>query len=177
MAEALRGLRAGDPSAFDVVHHAYRARLYGFVLRLTRDASLAQDLSQETWLRLAANARRLAPDTQLQAWLFRVARNLFVSQRRWAIVQDACLSALRLARAPHALPTPLEQACTDARTLALERALGALPLRDREILLLVSVEGLNAAEVANIVGASHAAVRKRVSRARAALVRALEEDT
>ena len=177
VAEALTGLRAGDSGAFDIVYHAYRTRLYGFLLRLTRDAALAQDLSQETWLRLAANAGRLAADTQLQAWLFRVARNLFVSQRRWLIVQEACLSALRLARAPNALPTPLEQACVDARALALERALGALAVRDREVLLLVTVEGLNANEVATIVGTSHAAVRKRLSRARAALARALEEDT
>jgi RNA polymerase sigma-70 factor (ECF subfamily) len=167
-------LRQGDPAAFECVYEAHRARLHAFLLRLTRDAALARDLAQETWLRLAANARELAPDTEPRAWLFRVARNLFVSQRRWAIAQEAGLAALRRRQTP-ALPSPLEQAAADELELRLERALAALPLRYREAVLLAAVEGLPAPQIAEILGVTPDSVRQRVARGRAAIRRALEE--
>src|SRR5690242_21775781 len=79
-------LRSGDAAAFGAVYAACHARLFGFLLRLTRDEALARDLAQETWLRLAANASRLAPESDPGAWLFTVARNLYVSRRRSALL-------------------------------------------------------------------------------------------
>ena len=172
-ADRVERLRAGDEAAFREVYEAYRARLYSFLLRLTHDEALALDLAQETWLRLAANARRLTPDTELGAWLFRVARNLFVSQRRWAIVQAAGLRALGLAPAP-TIPSALEQLAAGALERKLEQALAVLPLRYREVVLLCAVEGFPAPEVAHMLGLSHEAVRQRLARGRAALRKALE---
>jgi RNA polymerase sigma-70 factor (ECF subfamily) len=166
-------LREGDADAFSAVYEAYRARLYTFLLRLSRDEQLAKDLSQETWLRLAANARRLEPSTEPAAWLFRVARNLFVSQRRWSRVHDAALAALRLASV--ASESPLERVAADATQRRIERTLAELPMRYREVLLLVAVEGFGATEVAAMLGISHAAVRQRLSRSRAAIARVLME--
>lgn len=168
-------LRAGDAGAFAVVYQAYRTRLYSFLLRLTHDEALAADLMQETWLRLAASARALAPDSQPLAWLLRVARNLFISQRRWAVLHQAALAALQLSNTPARLPSALEQIAADATQLRLERALAALPLRYREVLLLIVVEGLAPAEVANMLDITPETVRKRLSRGRAALQRAMEE--
>jgi RNA polymerase sigma-70 factor (ECF subfamily) len=176
-AAALARLRKGDAAAFEQVYDAYRARVYGFLLRLTRDASLAQDLAQETWLRLAANARTLTPDTELHAWLFKVARNLFVSQRRWAIFRENGLRILHLLPPSAAIPSPLEEAAAGELGLRVERALLGLPLHYREVVLLVAVEGLSSAEVAQLLGVSHAAVRQRLARGRAAVVRSLEEET
>jgi RNA polymerase sigma-70 factor (ECF subfamily) len=167
-------LRAGDEAAFRAVYDAYRARLYSFLLRLTRDEALALDLAQETWLRLAANASRLTPETEPSAWLFRVARNLFVSQRRWAIVQSEGLRALGLAPPPE-VPSALEQANATALEQRLEVALASLALRYREVVLLVSVEGFRAPEVAQMLGLSHDAVRQRLARGRAMLRAALED--
>jgi RNA polymerase sigma-70 factor (ECF subfamily) len=173
-ADAIARLRAGDEAAFRTVYDAYRARLYSFLLRLTRDEALALDLSQETWLRLAANVTRLTPDTEPCAWLFRVARNLFVSQRRWAIVQAAGLAALGLAPPP-SVPSALEQAAATLLERRLELALSSLPLRYREVVLLISLEGFTAPQVADMLGLSHAAIRQRLARGRAMLRRALED--
>jgi RNA polymerase sigma-70 factor (ECF subfamily) len=173
-AATLSRLRAGDEAAFRAVYEAYRARLYSFLLRLTRDETLALDLAQETWLRLAANAARLTPDTEPGAWLFRVARNLFVSQRRWAIAQAAGLHALGLAPSP-SLPSAIEQLSMTALERRLELALAALPLRYREVVLLISIEGFSAPQVAAMLGISHAAVRQRSTRGRALLRKCLED--
>lgn len=167
-------LREGDGAAFDLVYEAYRARLYTFLVRLTQDEQLARDLSQETWLRLAANARRLEPNTEPAAWLFRVARNLFVSQRRWAAVHEAALSALRLAGPTS--ESPLERVASNATQRRIERAFAELPTRYREVLLLVAVEGFGAPDVAAMLGISHAAVRQRLSRGRTAIAKVIEGD-
>ena len=168
--ELVARLREGDPAAFRSVYETHRARLYTFLLRLSRDEQLAADLSQETWLRLAANARRLTPETEPAAWLFRVARNSFVSHRRWARVHDAALALLRSGLpARHELEHSLHLS-------SLERALEALPLATREVVLLISIEGFTAPQVAAMLDVSPELVRQRLSRGRAALQRALEEE-
>lgn len=178
--ELLRGLVARDPRAFRVVYEQYRARLYSFLLRLTGDEPLARDLSQETWLRLSANVSRLAPDTQLGAWLFTVARNLYVSQRRFRFLSRARLRDLRFWSEAETTPESSAGELLSAHRVeqALSRALSALPTEQREVVLLVSVEGFSTLEVTRMLDLEHATVRKRLSRARAALKSAMsvEED-
>src|SRR5512145_2118176 len=85
----VEGLRRGDTAAFDLAYDAYRARLFAFLLRLSRRRAVAEDLLDETWLRLVRHARDLQPDTRLSAWLFTVARNLYWSHRRTCLLEEA----------------------------------------------------------------------------------------
>src|SRR5512144_2771143 len=84
----VEGLRSGDPAAFDAVYEAFRARVFGFLLRLSRSRTVAEDLLDETWLRLVAEARSLRADTRLGAWLFTVARNLYWNHRRSSLLEE-----------------------------------------------------------------------------------------
>lgn len=175
--DVVERLRAGDAGAFGEVYAAYHARLFGFLLRLTRDDALARDLAQEAWLRLAANARRLAPQSEPGAWLFTVARNLYLSRRRWALLDRKRLRELTGLGATRAnARSPLEALCSDELQRALERELAALPLSEREAVLLVCVEGFAAYEAAAMLELSPEALRKRLSRARAKLRAALPPD-
>jgi RNA polymerase sigma-70 factor (ECF subfamily) len=169
-------LRAGEAGAFDEVYAAYHVRLHGFLLRLSREPALARDLAQETWLRLAANARRLVPGSDPGAWLFTVARNLYLSRRRWALLDRARRLELFVRDGERSAPSPLEHACRDELKRAVERALAALALPEREVILLVCVEGFGAHEVAVMLDLSPAAVRKRLSRARARMLSQLPAD-
>src|SRR5262245_25165926 len=80
--ELIARLKAGDSAAFDEVYDAFNGRLFNFLARLMRSRERAEDLVEETWLRLVAHAGRLQPDTRLGPWLFTVARNLYVSYCR-----------------------------------------------------------------------------------------------
>jgi RNA polymerase sigma-70 factor, ECF subfamily len=168
------GLRAGDAAAFDLAFERYRARIYSFLLRLTRDATLAGDLNQEVWLRLASHARGLQSNTALAPWLFTVARNLFVSHRRWALLDRDRLAELGLWRSRVEIPTPLDKAVVAEVHGLLERAIAALPAAQRELILLISVEGFSIDAVANMLDVRQETLRKRLSRARAAIKKALE---
>jgi len=163
-------LRDGEPAAFDAVYEAHRARLYSFLARLARSREVAEDLAEETWLRLVETAPRLRPDTRLGPWLFTVARNLYYSYcRSRAISESAADALISLWPGGSPRPSPFEE--TAARELEgrVERAVARLPANHREALLLVGVEGMTPAEAAGVCGLTSEAFRQRLSRARAAL--------
>jgi RNA polymerase sigma factor (sigma-70 family) len=169
-------LRSGDSEAFDEVHDAFNGRLYNFLARLSNDRTAAEDLLEETWLRLVQHAGRLRPDTRLGPWLFTVARHLHVSYCRSRLLEDSHMAGL-LGLWPHGRPgpSPLEAMENTERGRRLAAALASLPLVYREALLLVTVEGLPYSEAADICGVKAEAMRQRVSRARALLARRLAD--
>ncbi len=172
----VRRLKDADPSAFEAVYEAFRPRLFSFLVRLSRRRDVAEDLLEETWLRLVARAGELADDTCLSAWLFTVARNLFASWCRHRAVDAERLSDLTPSwPAPRPGETPFESAARSETERRLETALARLALPDRELLLLVAVEGLTPAEAAPILGIGPEAVRKRLQRARERLLAEMDE--
>src|SRR6186997_1249321 len=82
-------LRAGDRDAFDLVYGAFNARLFNFLARLSRRRDVAEDLLEETWLRVVDRAPKLRPDTRLGPFLFTVARNLYFSYCRSRLMEDS----------------------------------------------------------------------------------------
>jgi RNA polymerase sigma-70 factor (ECF subfamily) len=170
------GLRQADTRAFEAVFHQHQKGLYGFLRRLTRNDAVALELTQETWLKLAAEAPWLAPDTALRAWLFTVARNLFLSHRRWSLLDGSRLAELfEGSRGRVDAHTPEDRAQAAQAQVHLERAFERLPLKDREALALVAGEGLEPQEAAQVLGISAEAFRQRLSRARERLRAMMEE--
>lgn len=163
-------LRDGDAAAFDVVYAEFRARLYTFLARLSRSRDVAEDLAEETWLRLVTSSVRLTPDTRLGPWLYTVARNLYYSYCRSRALDDiASDSLIGLWPAGTRRPSPFEETAARELERRVERGLATLPLPYREALLLVGIEGLSPAEAASVCGTTPEAFRQRLSRARAAL--------
>jgi len=166
--ELIALLRARDERGFDGAYARYAASIFGFLVRLGRSRALAEDLFQHTFLRLAERGPGLAHDSELRPWLFSVARNAFHSHARSRAVA---------VRDSKSVPAPASAPAPDAGIALsdLERALAHLPTADRELLLLIGVEGLAHAEVAAVLGIDLGALRKRLSRARARLAEALDE--
>jgi RNA polymerase sigma-70 factor (ECF subfamily) len=99
-------LRTGEGGAFDAVYDAFNRHLYTFLVRLSRRRDVAEDLFEETWLRLVKHAGRLRSDPRLGPWLFTVARTLYVSDLRSRMLEDSAMSGLALwpVRPPQASP-------------------------------------------------------------------------
>ncbi len=174
--ELVDRLRRGDGAAFDRVYSAYHPRVFSFLLRLSGRRDTAEDLAQETWIKLAKAAPGLREDTTLAPFLFTIARNAFMSHRRWAMLDLSRIVTfgLEAMSATASEPSP-ETHHERARAIALlEGALQSLPVASREVLLLVGVEGLEQEEVAKVLGLSYDATRQRLSRARAQLAEAME---
>jgi RNA polymerase sigma-70 factor (ECF subfamily) len=170
--ELVAALQRGEAAAFDAVYAEYHPRIYQFLYRLAGRRDLAEDLFQETWLKLARHATSLRDDTDLGAWLFTVARNAYRSHRRWVLID---LERRRQAEPP-AGEVPADRVVEARRELA--RALDALSDGDKEVLLLVAVEGMEQERAAQVLGIGYEALRQRQARARANLsAKMVKEET
>jgi RNA polymerase sigma factor (sigma-70 family) len=163
------GLRRGEPAAFDRAYEQYRGRLFGYLARVARRRELAEDLLQETWLRLAQHASQLDDDTDLGAWLFTVARNLFLSHIRSVMTGADRMHTISFWEGQATHTTPYDLTSATETQQRLESALLELPVDYREVLVLVVIEHLEPAAVAKVLGIRPESVRKRLERARTML--------
>ncbi|MBS2016071.1 MAG: RNA polymerase sigma factor [Deltaproteobacteria bacterium] len=175
-AELVARLRRGDAEAFDRVYATYHPRIFSFLLRLSGRRDTAEDLAQETWLKLAKAAPGLREDTMLAPLLFTIAKNSFTSHRRWAMLDLSRIVTFGMetvAREPSE-PTPETQHEHSRAMALLEEALGRISVGSREVLLLVGVEGMEQEQVAGVLGISYDALRQRLSRARKELAEKMQ---
>jgi RNA polymerase sigma-70 factor (ECF subfamily) len=164
----VRRLREGDAAAFDVVHAEFNARLFGFLSRLCHRRDVAEDLLEETWLRLVTHASRLTDDTRLGPWLFTVARNVYLTHCRRRSREDSQPGSL-LSLWPAGDASPFDETAAKQLAERLDAEIAELPPSYQEVLRLVSVDGLRPAEAAEVCGVTPETVRQRLSRARARL--------
>jgi RNA polymerase sigma-70 factor, ECF subfamily len=167
-------LRAGDLTAFDAIYDAYNPRLFSFLLRMTKNRAVAEDLLEETGLRLVSGGEGLAAATRLGPWLFTVARNLFVSYYRSRAREQAYTRDLISLWPAGFSRSPFDSAVLSEFEQRLEAALAELPPMYREVLLLVGFEGLRPAEAAAVCGITPEALRQRLSRGRTLLAQRLK---
>jgi RNA polymerase sigma-70 factor (ECF subfamily) len=161
--ELIARLRRRDPRALVLAYERCAPRVYAFLLRLVGSRELAEDLFQESWLKLARGADTLSPQTELLAWLFTVGRNAFYSHVRKHARAVPLEDDLEL---PHDGHLPDGEMLAGIEVARLEAALQKLSVIDREVLLLVGVEGLSHERAAEVLSLEAAAFRKRLSRAR-----------
>ncbi len=135
--------------------------LRAFAVSLTRDVDRGEDLVQETVLRAISKQQQFVAGTNLQAWLFTILRNQFLSDHRKAVreVEDADGS---YAATMISLPDQEDRIMIQD----LEAALGKLPEGQREAIMLVGAEGLSYEEAAQALGCAVGTVKSRVNRAR-----------
>ncbi len=174
----LAQLRRGDPEALAALLARYQNRLYRYLLRLVRDPATAEDLFQQTWLRVVQNIRRYDPRRSFEAWLFSVARNLAIDHlRRYRPESlDETLPAGNRAAdlVPTADPGALERVLAVERATLLAEALGELPAIYREVLTLRFEEEMTLEEIATMLDAPPSTVKTRLRRALEQLRRKLE---
>lgn len=155
---------ADDDDAFTQAVQRLLPRLRGYARSLTRDETTAEDLVQDTAVSAWAARRSFTPGTNLKAWLFRIARNRFLSSRRrsWRAVPWDLNGDDRLL-----IQAPSQHDGLYRRDL--ERALEAIPASYRSALNLVTGLGLSYEEAAEQLHIPLGTLRSRVARARAAL--------
>ena len=169
-------VREGDAAAFDRIYAAFNARIFSFLARLSRRREVAEDLLEETWLRFVDRAPKLRADTRLAPFLFTIARNLYISYCRSRLIEDAqTVDMIGLWPLGTPRPSPFDSTVANETGRRIEAALAELPAIYREALLLVAIEGLRPAEAALVCGITPEAMRQRISRARNAIAKHLDE--
>ena len=168
--------REGDALAFDLLMRLYRAPIYGFFRRSGASVELADDLFQDTFLRVHAHADQYTPNRPFRVWLFTIAHNLMRSHWRKAAVRRFLVGWLSRDDEPLDVPDPQpgpeDKVSTAIWMRWLETALQRLPERHRQALVLTQIEGLSLEEAADVMGVPVATVKTWVHRGRQSLAQA-----
>ena len=172
--DALLRLARGQHSALTELMSRWAPRVKGYFLRLTGQDAVAEDLAEETFVRLYESSRRYRPSGHARAfstWLFGIAANLGREHLRWRKRHPT--SPLEEAGEPMEERSPGDAARARETIDAVRAAIAALPDDLREVLILSEYEELSHVEIAEAVHCSPKAVERRLSRARGLLRRAL----
>jgi RNA polymerase sigma-70 factor (ECF subfamily) len=158
-------VRAGNLAAFQALYDRHRRPVFSFLLRSLTDRRAAEDLLQETFLRVFAHREEYRPTAAFKAWLFTIARNLLIDHLRRRSGSRDLEGAESLEAVADPGATPLQRA--EARELGerLQEAVLRLPPSQRDVLLLSRFAGLSHAEIAQVTGSSPEAVRVTLHRA------------
>ncbi len=159
----IRAAATGDLAAFERIVRSYQQPVWRFLRRLLGDATAAEDVAQETFLRVYRRLPSYAFQARFSTWVFQVARNAGIDELR-ARERHARLAE----RVP---PVPASTSGAAVARAEIGAALDSLPVDQREALLLVEVLGLRYAEAAMVLGVPEGTVKSRVFGARVRLGR------
>ncbi len=157
----------------------YGKATYNYALRLTRNEADARDLTQEAFIRVYRAWRSFQPGTSFLSWIYRIVTNLHRDELRRRkgryqeeIPEDNAPQAFAGTR-PLAVE-PIEELVDRQLSERMSKALAALSLEQRQVLILADIEEYSYQEIAEIVGCSIGTVRSRLHRARHQLRRVIE---
>ena len=169
--ETIRRARAGDLRAFEALVRDYQADAWRFAYHLTRDRSLAEDVTQEAFLRAFRGLGSYKGQAKFTSWLLRIVRNCAIDAyrktRRETPVAEHVESEAR--EGPSSGPP------ADDRT-RIHEAIRRLPDTLREPFVVIEVLGFTYQEASVILGVRVGTVKSRMHRARAALMAALSDE-
>jgi RNA polymerase sigma-70 factor (ECF subfamily) len=165
----LTRLRGGDVDALAALMERYQHRLYRYLLRLVRQPETAEDLFQQTWLRVMERIRSYDPQRAFEGWLFALAHNLAIDHlRRYRPESlDELLPSgdARVELLPGTGPGALEQMLAHERTGRVAECVAMLPPVFREVLTLRFEEEMKLEEMAFVLAVPLGTVKTRLHRA------------
>ena len=160
--------QVGDRASFAALTDRHWGSVCRWLYGLTRRFDMAEDLTQETFLRAWSNLATFEAGTNFRAWVFRIARNALIDNRR---------AARAASRLPEGLPSggcgPLATMVEKETSLRVQQVIARLPLQYRSAFLLRTQEELSYAEIANVMAITEETARWHVFKARRWLLQEL----
>jgi RNA polymerase sigma-70 factor, ECF subfamily len=179
--ELLQQMLSGDGGAFEQLYRRWQSPLYRFVLRMSGSETTAEDVTQEVFLMLMRDGGQYSGRGSFAAYLFAIARHCTwrrLERERWFVrleieeeVESEEPSAIDRLIAPE---DPFADLTRDEIVEAVRRAVLALPVHYREVILLCHMHELSYAEAAEVIGCELGTVRSRLYRARSLLAEKLD---
>jgi RNA polymerase sigma-70 factor, ECF subfamily len=172
---SMSALRSGDKLEFSRVVEAYSGRLYRLIFRMVNQPQDAEDILQETFIKVFKNVDRFDGRSKLSTWLYRIATNEALMQLRrknpeMVSIEEPDSTAEASEQEPLQIVDwcciPEAELLSDEARLHLDRAVSQLPASLRAVFLLRDIEGLSTLEAADVLGISETALKTRLSRAR-----------
>lgn len=169
-AEIIRLAQAGDAAAFEHLYKSHSRRIYALCFRMTGNAALAEDLTQDVFLQVFRKIQTFRAQSAFSTWLYRLAVNIVLMRRRIKRLKETSLEGGSEAEGD--APRPREIGRADRHLggvvdrLNLKRALRQLPRGYRQIFLLHDVMGYEHHEIAEALGCSVGNSKSQLHKAR-----------
>jgi RNA polymerase sigma-70 factor, ECF subfamily len=169
-----RGLRRRDPDLLDRLIEQYQHRLLRYLIHLSGNRELAEDIFQETWIRVLERGSQYDAKYEFSTWLFSIARNLTIDHQRRK--KPASLDGLLDEEEnvsldpPDTRPSAFEVAVQHEQAERISEALVGIPAEYREAVVLRFQEGLALEEIARVTRAPLGTVKSRLYRGLSALM-------
>ena len=156
-----RGLRRRDPDLLDSLIQQYQYRLYRYLVSLTGIPETAEDLFQETWIRVFDRGHQYDGESKFETWLFSIARHLVIDLSRKKVLESLDL----VSDEPQAGGASAWEAVVQRETESrVQASVAQLPAAYREVLLLRFQEDLTLEEISAVLGAPLSTVKSRLYR-------------
>lgn len=163
-------IQSGEADAFDELMRRYKRPVVNFVYRMLGDASEADDVAQDVFVRVYQHIGEYRPRTKFSTWLFALARNAAVDRLRWR--QRHPTESLE--SIPEAIaPTATNQAHINEVSEHIAAALAQLPEDQRTAIVLAEYHGMSYVEIAGVMRCSQKSVESRLYRAKQTLRKCL----
>jgi RNA polymerase sigma-70 factor, ECF subfamily len=164
--ELLAACRRGDPKAFEEVVRRTHKNVYTQALRLVGDRQDAEDVAQEAYLRVFRGLAGFRGEAQFETWLYRIVANAAMSYLRRRQRFGAVLAEPEDASSAQWIAPDVQVDEQAVDRDALVKALEALPVSFRTVVVLKDVYGLSCLEISQQLGTTEGAVKVRLHRAR-----------
>jgi RNA polymerase sigma-70 factor, ECF subfamily len=175
-ARLTRDLLTGSPEAFDRFVARFRPRIFQYSWLMCGDREDAEEVAQETLLRVFESFDQLRDPERVRAWVFRIAKNVCLMKRRKSIYAPSHELPLDDAQPQADLaPLPDRQVLAGEMKAVLHHAIGALPPIYRAVVILRDIEELSTEETAQLLDVGTDVVKTRLYRGRLALKQKMEE--
>ncbi|MBI1940632.1 MAG: sigma-70 family RNA polymerase sigma factor [Acidobacteria bacterium] len=171
--ELMLGVRRGDASSFEELLHRYRGPLVGYFSRMLRDPAMAEDLAQETFMRVYQSRERYEPEAKFTTWLYRIATNLALNALRDRKEtapreqngHDGETTEPQTSKVADTNPTAEQELMETERQEIIRRAVESLPERQRAAVILHKYQDVDYRQIAKVLGVSESAVKSMLFRA------------
>jgi len=160
--ELLQLSTEGDEKAFAEIFHRYKFKLYGFIYRLTQSQEMAEDIVQETFLRLWKNRDQLSNIEHLSSYIFRMAQNQAMTSFKRMAMETMIIRQLLTGEKEFAPSTPESELALKEMEALFRKAIDNLPPQQKKVYLLSREEGLKHEEIAERLQISRGTVKNHM---------------
>jgi RNA polymerase sigma-70 factor (ECF subfamily) len=175
--QLMLSFQQGDKASFESLMRKYYPRLLNFIYRFLGDQALAEDIAQETFIKVYQNAGRYKPQSKFSTWLYTIAKNLSLNELRkrkqiafslnetFTDGDEEVINRIE----DEAAVYPVEKLISEEKSEAVKKAIDELPENQRMAIILLRYENFSYEEIAKTMGASVSAVKSLLSRAKETL--------
>ncbi|MCK4966057.1 sigma-70 family RNA polymerase sigma factor [bacterium] len=154
-------LKAGDAAVIDDIVERYKDPLFAFIVRMVNSYDIAEEIFQETWVRVIRHISSFRGEAKFSTWLFQIARNVY----RDALRKNKGWSYISIEETDELTCELVADSADSIEMEEVRNIVAGLPLKMKEVIVLRYYHDLNIREISDVLGCSEGTVKSRTFRA------------